>query len=151
MHSARRALSLTTERMRELDGKRTMCFSMGYKYEGGGYQVCDPKRRVVVESIYLVFADRRPHSTIRVHSPFTRTSLLYNPHLTTPLNCQRCQLCQRHPRRSYHSRPHQRQRTSMDQRRHLIHASTHHNTSTRALDETTSYGIQRRILLVRRL
>ena len=143
MHSARRALSLMTVRMRKLDDKKTMCFFVVYKYDGGGYQVWDPKRRVVVE-----FADRHPHSTIRVHSPLTRTSLLYNPHLTTPLNCQRCQrcqLCQMHPRRSYHSRPHQRQRTSMDQRRHLVHASTHHNTSTRALDETTSYGIQTQI------
>ena len=33
-----------------------MCFFVGYKYEGGGYQVWDPKRRVVVESKYLVFS-----------------------------------------------------------------------------------------------
>ena len=30
---------------------------MGYKYEGGGYRVWDPKRRVVVESKDLVFFD----------------------------------------------------------------------------------------------
>ena len=83
-------------------------------YEGDDYQVWDPKRRVVVESRYLVFAYRRPHSTIRVHSPLTRTSRLYNLHLTAPLNCQRCQLCQMHPRRSYHSRPHARVWTNDD-------------------------------------
>ena len=32
-----------------------MCFFIGYKYEGGGYRVWDPKRRVVVESKDIVF------------------------------------------------------------------------------------------------
>ena len=77
VHSARRAIV-------KLDDRTTMCFFVGYKYEGGGYQVWDPKRRVVVESRYLVFAYRRPHSTIRVHSQLTTRSRLYSPHLTTP-------------------------------------------------------------------
>ena len=37
------------ERLRKLDDRATMCFFVGYKYEGGGYRVWDPKRRVVVE------------------------------------------------------------------------------------------------------
>ena len=39
-------------------------------------------------------ACRRPHSTIRVRSPPTRTSRPHNLHLTTPLNRRRCQLRQ---------------------------------------------------------
>ena len=74
-----------TERMRKLDNRTTMCFFVGYKYERDGYQVWDPKRRAVVESRFLAFAYRRPHLTIRVHSPLTTTSRLYNLHLTTPL------------------------------------------------------------------
>ena len=38
VHSARRAGSLTTERMRKLDDRTTMCFLVGYKYDGGGYR-----------------------------------------------------------------------------------------------------------------
>ena len=38
-----------TERSRKLDDRARICFFVGYKYEGGGYQVWDPKRRVVVD------------------------------------------------------------------------------------------------------
>ena len=38
MHSARSALSLTTERMRKLDDRTTVCIFVGYKYERGGYR-----------------------------------------------------------------------------------------------------------------
>ena len=44
-----------TERLRKLDDRATMCFFVGYKYEGGGYRVRDPKRQVIVESRDLVF------------------------------------------------------------------------------------------------
>ena len=43
------------ERLRKLDDRASMCFFIGYKYEGGGYRVWDPKRRVVVESKDIVF------------------------------------------------------------------------------------------------
>ena len=32
-----------TERLRKLDDRATMCFFVGYKYEGGGYRVSDLK------------------------------------------------------------------------------------------------------------
>jgi len=32
-----------------------MCFFVSYKYDGGGYRVWDPKRRVVAESRDIVF------------------------------------------------------------------------------------------------
>ena len=35
--------------MRKLDDRATICFFVGYKYEGGGYLVWDPKRRAVVD------------------------------------------------------------------------------------------------------
>ena len=38
------------ERLKKVDERATMCFFVGYKYEGGGYRVWDPKRQVVVES-----------------------------------------------------------------------------------------------------
>jgi len=38
------------ERLKKIDDRATMCFFVGYKYEGGGYRVWDPKRQVVVES-----------------------------------------------------------------------------------------------------
>ena len=44
-----------------------MCFFVWYKYEGGGYQVWDPKRRVVVESKYLAF--RSPPPTLNDSRP----------------------------------------------------------------------------------
>ena len=41
--------------MRKLDNRATMCFFVSYKYDGGGYRVWDPKRRVVAESRDIVF------------------------------------------------------------------------------------------------
>ena len=38
------------ERLRKLEDRTTMCSFMGYKYTGGGYQVWDLKRQVVVKS-----------------------------------------------------------------------------------------------------
>ena len=35
-----------------------MCFFVGYKYDGGGYRVWDPKRRVVAESRDVVFFEQ---------------------------------------------------------------------------------------------
>jgi transposase InsO family protein len=43
------------QRLKKLDDRATMCFFVGYKYEGGGYRVWDPKRRVVLESRDVVF------------------------------------------------------------------------------------------------
>ena len=43
------------ERLKQLDDRVTMCPFVGYKYEGGGYRVWDPKRQVVVESRDVVF------------------------------------------------------------------------------------------------
>ena len=76
------------ERLKKLDDRATMCFFVGYKYEGGGYRVWDPKRRVIVES--------RPHSASCTHSTTTKTSQLYNLHLSTSLNLQHLQRSQ-HP------------------------------------------------------
>ena len=41
--------------MRKLDDRATTRFFVGYKYEGGGYRVWDPKRQVVVEFGDIVF------------------------------------------------------------------------------------------------
>jgi len=37
------------ELLKKLDDRATMCFFVGYKYDGGGYRVWDPERRVVGE------------------------------------------------------------------------------------------------------
>ena len=53
------------ERLRKLDDRATMCFFVGYNYEGGGYRVWDPKKRVVVESRdILSFEDGLPPPTL---------------------------------------------------------------------------------------
>jgi len=58
------------ERLRKLDDQATMCFFVGYKYEGGGYRVWDPKRRVVVESRdILFFEDGLPPPTLGKSHP----------------------------------------------------------------------------------
>jgi len=38
------------EWLKKLDDRATVCFFVGYKYEGGSYRVWDPKRQVVVKS-----------------------------------------------------------------------------------------------------
>jgi len=54
------------ERLRKLEDRATMCFFVGYKYDGGGYRVWDPKRRVVAESrdCFLNFEDSLPSPTL---------------------------------------------------------------------------------------
>jgi hypothetical protein len=37
------------EWLKELDDRAMICFSVGYKYAGGGYQVWDPKHQGVVK------------------------------------------------------------------------------------------------------
>ena len=44
--------------MRKLENRATMCFFVGYKYNGRGYRVWVPKRRVVAESRDVVFFER---------------------------------------------------------------------------------------------
>jgi len=41
--------------LKKLDAWSRMCFFVGYKYEGGGYRVWDPRKGVVVESRDVVF------------------------------------------------------------------------------------------------
>ena len=111
----------------------TICFFVGYKYEGGGYRVWDPKRRVVVESRDLIFFedgllpptlnDSRPQ-------PIDEDD---NPHLTTPPNRRRCQLsCVRSIRADL-----------------IVHGLTGGNarqwTNDGVLGEKASCGMQRRI------
>ena len=65
------------EWLKKLDDRATMCFFVGYKYEGGGYRVWDPKRQVVVELETLFSlrkACRRPPSTTHRFGPSTRMS-----------------------------------------------------------------------------
>ena len=98
-----------TERLRKLYNRATICFFVGYKYEGGGYRVWDPKRRVVVESRDLVFVedglppptlnDSRPQP-IDEDEPTTQPAL---GHTTEPTT-----LPAAYPHRPYRSRPHQR-------------------------------------------
>jgi len=52
------------ERLKQLDDRVTMCPFVGYKYEGGGYRIWDPKRQVVVESTDVVFFDVLPSPTL---------------------------------------------------------------------------------------
>ena len=112
-----------TERLRKLDNRATMCFIVGYKYATGfGTQKGELSSSSEISSS-LRMACRRPHSTVRVRSPPTRTSQPHNLHLTTPPNRRRGQLRQMHPRRPYCSRPHWGQCTTMDRQRHLICAS----------------------------
>jgi len=71
------------EKLRKLDARSRMCFFIGYKFEGGGYRVCDPRKGVVVGSRDVVFnedACDRPPSTSRTSSPPTPTSWLYSLH-----------------------------------------------------------------------
>jgi len=113
-----------TERSRKLDDRAKMCFFVGYKYATGfGTKRASCRRVQRFRLSFLRMACRRPHSTIHVRSPPTRTSQPYNLHLTIPPSCRRCQLRQVHPRRPYCSRPHWRQCTTMDRQRHLICAS----------------------------
>src|SRR5258706_6870592 len=37
------------EKLRKLDNRARMCFFVGYKYSGGGYRVCDPEKKAIVE------------------------------------------------------------------------------------------------------
>ena len=116
-----------TERLRKLDNRATMCFFLGYKYATRfGTQKGELSSSSEISSS-LRIACRRPHSTIRVRSPPTRTSQPHNLHLTTPPNHRRCQLRQMHPRRPYCSRPDWRPWTNDDT------SSAHHSTFTRAL------------------
>src|SRR5882757_4515829 len=67
-----------SELVRKLDDRLRMCFFVGYKYEGGGYRVWDPKCRVVVESRVIVFfEDGLPPPTLMAlyTCPPTTTSL----------------------------------------------------------------------------
>ena len=50
--------------LRKLDDRATMCFIVGYKYEGGGYRVWHPKSQVVVESGDVAFFEGRLPSPI---------------------------------------------------------------------------------------
>ena len=65
------------EWLRKLDDRETMCSFMGHKYDGGGYRVWDPKRRVAVEFREIVFFEvdlpSRTPVTYRP-GPWTRTS-----------------------------------------------------------------------------
>jgi len=45
------------EKLRKLDARSRICFFVGYKYEGGGYRVWDPRKGVVVESRDVVFKE----------------------------------------------------------------------------------------------
>ena len=51
------------ERLRKIDDRTTMCFFVGYKYNGGGYKVWDLKRRVVAEHC-VFFEDGLPSPTL---------------------------------------------------------------------------------------
>ena len=54
-----------------------MCYFVDYKYDGGGYRVWDPKRRVVAESKDIVFfEDGLPSPTFNDYrpGPSTKTS-----------------------------------------------------------------------------
>jgi len=65
------------EWLKKLDDRVTMCFFMGYKYEGGGYRVWDLKRQVVVklETLFsLRKACRRPPSMTHRFGPSMRMS-----------------------------------------------------------------------------
>jgi len=42
------------EKLKKLDDRATMCFFVGYKYDGG-YRVWDPKKRGFFESRDVVF------------------------------------------------------------------------------------------------
>ena len=98
-----------TERLRKLDDRATKCFFVGYKYEGGGYRVWDPKRQVIVESRDLVFFedglppptlnDSRPQPADEARTSRLHNRRLHNLHLITPPNRRRCHLCQMHPHR----------------------------------------------------
>ena len=115
---------------------------MGYKYEGGGYRVWDPKRRVVVEPKDLVFFedglppptlnDSRPQ-LIDEDEPTTQPTL---DHITEPTTL---------PAASDPPIVHGLNGGNARQWTNDDTSSAHHNMSTRALDEEASCRTQRRI------
>jgi len=50
-----RIRTVSSSSRRKRDDRATICFFVGYKYDGSGYRVWDPKRRVVVESRDIAF------------------------------------------------------------------------------------------------
>ena len=64
--------------------RATMCFLVGYKYDGGGCRVWDPKRQVVAESRDIVFfEDGLPSPTLNdlPPRPIDKDELVSQPSL----------------------------------------------------------------------
>ena len=70
-----------SELVRKLDDQSRMCLFVGYKYEGGGYRVWDPKRRVVVESRDISIKNGLPPPTLNglLHEPTIDDEPLHQP------------------------------------------------------------------------
>jgi len=117
------------ERLRKFDDRAIMYFCVGYKYQGGGYRIWDPKRQVVVESRDIVFfEDGLPSPTLNdpPPRPVDEDESVAQPVLdrsikpTTPPMRPRCP---HRPRQR--PRPCQRLRTSLYRRQHLFRASSY--------------------------
>ena len=106
-----------------------MCFFVGYKYEGGGDQIWDPKRRVTP-----TLNNSRPQPADE-DEPTAQPAL---DHITEPTTLPAA------PGVPAPTLPFKRQRTTMAYYNDDT-SSAHYNTSTRALDERASCGMQRRI------